>query len=200
MPTTLAKIDTVETAIEAQTQDTDRRMTAVVMPPGFEEQPSRPIVYVGGEEEGGLPFYSWNHDTNSREYVPTARFSASLLELKTLVKNADDPKRAAVKLVAEFQTASGARVAMSMGAKTYSALGLVAGLSALDETQLRGVIGLSGKTGKSGVTFVSVFSDGKLMRNPNSEDLLKESRQDDAQVEAIEGLIGEINAKLAATA
>jgi hypothetical protein len=168
-----------------------------MLPPGFEEAPSRPIVYVGGEMEGGAPFYVWNRDTESKDFVPTKRFSATLLDVKTLVRNPDDPIKRSVKLVLEFSTASGERVAFSMGVNTYAGMGAIAGLSALSAEQLAAPIGLSGKVGNQGrVTFVSVYSDGKLMRNVDSEDLLKECRGGDSYLPAVEGLIANIREKL----
>ena len=174
--------------------------TEGALPPGFQEPLNRPMIFIGGEVEGGQPFYQWNHDESCREYVPVNRFRGTLLELKTVVKNADDAIKRSVKLVAEFQTATGARIAMSCGANTYAALGIVAGLSNLTPEQLRGEIGLSGKVGRSGkVTFVSVFADGALMRNPDAEDLLKEAKTDGDVVPAITGYLNEINERLKAT-
>ena len=191
------------TKVSSASSDVKREMTLMVpaadngLPPGFTEPANRPIVFIGGEVEGGQPFYQWNHDENCREYVPANRFSATLLEMKTIVKNADDPIKKSVKLVAEFQTAAGNRVAMQCGANTYAALGMVAGLSNLTPEQLQKEIGLSGKVGRSGkVTFVSVFADGALQRNPDAEEMLKEAKADGAIVQAIEGYIGDINAKI----
>ena len=170
----------------------------LLMPPGFTEPVSRPMVFIGGEVEGGQPFYTWNHDEERRDYVPVNRFSATLLSLKTVVKNADDNIKRSVKLVAEFETASGSRVAMSCGANTYAALGLVAGLTACTPEQLKGEIGLSGKVGKNGkVTFVSVFADGQLKRNPDAEEALKEAKKDGTMIEVVEGYIGDLSANLA---
>jgi hypothetical protein len=59
---------------------------------------------------------------------------------------------------------------------------------------------LSGKVGRSGkVTFVSVFADGALMRNPDAEDLLKEAKTEGDVVPAITGYLNEINERLKAT-
>lgn len=191
--TLLANVQTTATEIPAPVVDT----TMTVLPPGFDARPSRPIVYIGGEMEGGQPFYTWNHDSSSREYVPTSRFSARMTDIKLIVKNPDDAMKRSVKLVCEFITSSGGEVAVSCGANTYSAMGIIAGLSALTGDQLTRELGLSGKVGKSGkVTFVSVFSDGKLSRNPDSEDLLKEARGTDAYMAAVEGYVADIKDRL----
>lgn len=196
MPATLANTKVSDSAIS-------RTMSVVVpaaetdLPPGFTEPMNRPLVFIGGEVEGGQPFYTWNHDESSREYVPANRFSATLLEVKTVVKNADDPIKRSVKLICEFQTATGSRVGMSCGANTYAALGIIGGLSALTAEQLKGEIGLSGKVGRNGkVTFVSVFADGQLARNPDAEELLKEAKRDGTVIEAIEGYCADINDRI----
>ena len=199
MTTTLAAVSTTkasEQVLEMAPATVERKMEIVAMPPGFAAAETRPVVYIGGSEEGGLPFYEWNFDEERKDYVPVNRFSARLMDIKTIVKNADDDIKRTVKLVLEFETASGGRVAISCGAKTYSALGIVSGLSGMSSEQLAGEIGLSGKVGRRGVTFVNTFAQGGLVRHPDSEELLKESRKDDAQVECIEGLIGEIKRKL----
>lgn len=192
--TTLANIksntQTVANGGEAPT------MAVTLMPPGFEERPARPIVYIGGEEEGGNPFYTWNHDEDCKEYVPVNQFSARLLEIKTLVKNANNPKLRSVKLVCEFETKSGARVAMSCGAKTWAAIGIVAGMALLTPEQLGKEIGLKGRVGNNGVTFINVYADGGTPRNDDAVNALREARADDVQVEAIEGYLGEINARI----
>lgn len=205
MPT-LAQVKTAQTA-ETVTIDggssPSTAMTVVaaggaaLMPPGFEEAPNRPIVYIGGDQEGGLPFYQWNADEDRKEFVPVNRFSARLIDIKTLVKNAEDPRTRSVKLIAEFETSSGARVAMSTGAKTYSAIGLTAGLAGLSADQLTREIGLYGKVGRNGVTFINVYADGASIRNEDGVALLREARADDVQVEAVEGMLAEIKAKLA---
>ena len=197
MATTLAKTKVETTAaITAPAGEVHTEMS-LMMPPGFAEPVNRPIVYIGGETEGGQPFYTWNHDDSSREYVPVNRFSATLLEVKTMVKNPDDDLKRAVKLVCEFQTASGQRVAMSAGVNTYASLGILAGLSACDANELAGEIGLSGKVGRNGkVTFVSVFAGGQLKRNPDAEELLKEAKKDGTIEEVATGYIADINAKI----
>ena len=197
--TTLANIKSTDTAA---TTIVDQGGSApstgmTLMPPGFEDRPARPIVYIGGSEEGGQPFYTWNFDTESKDFVPVNKFSARLIDIKTLVKNADDEMKRAVKLVCEFETASGGRVAMSCGAKTWSALGLVAGLSVLTPEQLTQEIGLIGKVGKRGVTFVNVYASGGAARNDDAVAMLREARDDDNQIAAIEGYVGDIKAKLA---
>ena len=202
MTTTLAAVPTKTTAaqdevLEMMPTQVEQKMEIVAMPPGFKEAESRPVVYIGGTEEGGLPFYEWNFDEERKDYVPVNRFSARLIDIKTVVKNADDDMKRTTKLVLEFESADGGRVAISCGAKTYSALGIVSGLSGMSSEQLAGEIGLSGKVGRRGVTFVNTFAQGGLVRHPDSEELLKESRKDDAQVEAVEGLVGEIKKKLA---
>ena len=201
MPTqTLAKLATTEAAsatIDAGGTSPAQVMAVVgAMPPGFVEPVTRPMVYIGGETEGGAPFYTWNHDEEKKDFVPVNRFSARLLEIKTIIKNPDDELKRAVKVVLEFETATGGRVGISCGAKTWSALGIVAGISGMTAEQLQGEIGLSGKVGRRGVTFISCFAEGGLVRNPNAEELLKEARADDAQIECVEGLVGEIQAKL----
>ena len=174
---------------------------SVMMPPGFQEPVSRPMIYIGGEVEGGPCFYTWNKEDSGRDYVPVNRFSASLIELRTVVYNPDDKLTRSVKLIVEFQTPTGARVGMCCGAGTYSSLGLISGLSACSPEQLRGEIGLSGKTGKNGkVTFVNVFANGEYMRNQSSEALLKEAKNDGVMEEAIQGFISDINATLKAGA
>lgn len=202
MSTTLAKTKVSSASAVAMPEPAaiNTEMTVSLMPPGFSEPVNRPIVFIGGEVEGGQPFYTWNHDASAREYVPVNRFSATLMEVKTIVKNADDELKRAVKLVCEFETASGQRVAMSAGANTYAALGIVAGLSALTSEQLQGEIGLSGKVGRNGkVTFVSVFADGQLSRNPDAEELLKEAKKDGTVIELIEGYLADINEKIRLT-
>lgn len=191
MPT-LATVSTTDRP--SQTVET----TMSVLPPGFEERTSRPMVFIGGETEGGQPFYQWNRETSSREYIPTNRFTAKLTDVKLLVKNADDELKRTVKLVCEFVTASGGQVAVSCGAATYSAIGIVAGLNNLSAEQLSRELGLSGKVGKGGrVTFVNVYADGQPSRDMNSEDLLKETRGTDEYMKAVEGFVGDIKAKLA---
>ena len=201
MPTqTLAKLATSEAAtatIDAGGTSPDQAMAVVGMPPGFVEPVTRPMVYIGGETEGGAPFYTWNHTDEKKDFVPVNRFSARLIEIKTIVKNPDDEQKRAVKVVLEFETSTGGRVGISCGAKTWSALGIVAGISGMTAEQLQSEIGLSGKVGRRGVTFISCFAEGGLVRNPNAEDLLKEARADDAQVECVEGLVAEIQQKLA---
>ncbi len=198
--TTLAKVNTQATTIDLP--DASSSITSemtMLMPPGFTEPVSRPMVFIGGEVEGGSPFYTWNHDDSTREYVPVNRFSARVIEVKTIIKNADDETRRAVKLVVECETATGQRVALSCGAKTYAAMGIIAGLNKLTADELSREVGLSGKVGRGGkVTFVSVFSDGKLIRDPNSEDLLKEAKKDDTLVETIESYVKDINENLTA--
>ena len=196
MSKTLATVNTTTTS-QAITPAAPTTKMEVMLPPGFEEAPSRPIVYVGGESEGGAPFYVWNRDKEAKDFIPTKRFSATLLDVKTLVRNPDDAVKRSVKLVLEFSTASGERVAFSMGANTYAGMGALAGLSALSSEQLAAPIGLSGKVGNQGrVTFVSIYSDGKLMRNVDAEDLLKECRGGDSYLPAVEGLIANIREKL----
>ena len=192
--TTLAKIKTPVVAVEAGEVSTDM---SVIMPPGFEEPVNRPMIFIGGESENGPCFYTWNRDEERRDYVPVNRFSATLLSIKTVVRNPDNDLTRSVKIVAEFQTSSGALVAMSCGANTYSALGMVAGLSACSEAELNGELGLSGRTGKNGkVTFVSVFASSQLKRNPDAEELLKEAKRDGVMTDAIEGYIQDINNKI----
>ena len=196
MPQTLAKVkSTAATAVvPSGTVSTDM---SIIMPPGFQAPVDRPMIYIGGESEGGPCFYTWNKEESSRDYVPVNRFSASLIELRTVVYNPDDKLTRSVKLIAEFQTASGARVGMCCGANTWSAVGLIAGLSACDAEQIRGTIGLSGKSGKSGkVTFINVYANGDYMRNPQADELLKEAKADGVLEEAIKGYVAEINAKL----
>ena len=202
MSTTLAKtkVSSVSAVAMPEPAAINTEMTVSLMPPGFTEPVSRPIVFIGGEVEGGMPFYTWNHNDNAREYVPVNRFSATLMEVKTIIKNGDDELKRAVKLVCEFETASGQRVAMSAGANTYAALGIVGGLSNLTSEQLQGEIGLSGKVGRNGkVTFVSVFADGQLARNPDAEELLKAAKKDGTVVELIEGYLSDINEKIKLT-
>lgn len=200
MPTqTLAKLATSEAAsatIDAGGASPAQAMAVVGMPPGFVEPATRPMVYIGGETEGGSPFYTWNHEEDRKDFVPVNRFSARLIEIKTIVKNPDDELKRAVKVVLEFETGTGGRVGISCGAKTWSALGIVAGISGMSAEQLQGEIGLSGKVGRRGVTFISCFAEGGLVRNPNAEDLLKEARADDAQIACVEGLVAEIQARL----
>ena len=190
--TTLATVSTTD----RQSQAIETTMT--MLPPGFEERPSRPMVYVGGETEGGQPFYQWNRETSAREYIPTNRFSARLTDVKLLVKNADDPLKKTTKLVCEFVTASGGEVAVSCGAATYSAIGIVAGLNNLTSEQLSSELGLSGKVGKGGrVTFVNVYQGGSPSRDMSAEDLLKETRGSDDYMKAVEAFVADIKAKLA---
>lgn len=195
MPTTLAKVQTPTTTIvEGGEVNTDM---SVMMPPGFAEPVNRPMIFIGGESENGPCFYTWNRDEERRDYVPVNRFSASLLSIKTVVRNPDNELTRSVKIVAEFQTASGSPVAMSCGANTYSALGLIAGLSACTDAELNSELGLSGRTGKNGkVTFVSVFASSQLKRNPDAEELLKEAKKDGVMAEAIEGYINDINNRI----
>lgn len=111
MPTqTLAKLATTEaasTTIDAGGTSPAQEMAVVgAMPPGFVEPVTRPMVYIGGETEGGSPFYTWNHSEEKKEFVPVNRFSARLIEIKTIVKNPDDELKRAVKVVLEFETCS----------------------------------------------------------------------------------------------
>ena len=201
MATTLASVKSTAPAADTTVDmvpagSIDRSMAVVAMPPGFVEAETRPVVYIGGENEGGLPFYTWNFDDQKKEYVPVNRFSAQLIGIDTRVKNADDEMKRSVKLVLEFKTSSGGRVAISCGAKTYSAIGIVSGLNAMTADQLAGEIGLFGKVGRNGVTFINTYADGQPVRDVNAEDLLKEARKDDGQIEAVQGYVGEIKAKL----
>ena len=197
MPKTLATVATKPGTISTEMSVVGVADEAPLMPPGFSEPLNRPMIFIGGETENGPCFYTWNRDTESRDYVPVNRFSAHLIELKTIVKNPDNDLTRSVKLVAEFQTASGQRVAMSCGANTYSALGFVAGLSACTDEELTREIGISARSGKNGkVTFVSVFADGALKRNPNSEELLKEAKTDGVMIDALEGFVQDINTRV----
>jgi len=197
MPKTLAKVaSSTSTAVVPAVGEVRTEMS-VIMPPGFTAPVDRPMIYIGGEAEGGPCFYTWNKEESARDYVPVNRFSASLIELRTVVYNPDDKLTRSVKLIAEFQTASGARVGMCCGANTWSALGLISGLSGCDADQIRGTIGLSGKSGKSGkVTFINVYANGDYMRNPDAEGLLKEAKADGVLEEAIKGYVSDINARL----
>ncbi len=141
-------------------------MEIVAMPPGFVQPVQRPIVYIGGEVEGGMPFYQWDKETSSKSYVDTNRFSAILTDIKCIVKNADDEALRSVKVVMEFITDSGGEVALSVGANTWAAMGIISGLSGLSSVQFKEQLGLSGKCGRKGVTFMNVFSQGGLIRNP----------------------------------
>ena len=201
MPATLATINTTatDTTVDVPTSGgsaPDVSMSISLMPPGFEERVDRPIVYIGGEEEGGLPFYTWNHADSCKNFVPVNKFSARLIDVKTMVKNADDPQKRAVKLVCEFETASGSRVAMSCGAKTYSAIGLISGLQSLSEEQLQGEVGLYGKVGRNGVTFINVYVDGNRTNGELAVDLLREARKDGVQIEAVQGYVDQLTASL----
>ena len=129
MTTTLAKIDTPASAhaSEANTSNVSQSMSVVGLPPGFVEPVDRPIVYIGGDVEGGQPFYQWNREANSKDFIPVNRFSATLKDIKTIIKNADDEDRRSCKVVMEFETESGGQVAISVGAKTWAAMGIVSG-------------------------------------------------------------------------
>lgn len=200
MPNTLATVAPKSGTVSTEMTVIDTAAAdANIMPPGFSEPVNRPLIFIGGETENGPCFYQWDRQSESRNYVPVNRFSASLIELKTVIKNADNELTRAVKLIAEFETPTGQRVAMSCGANTYSALGFVSGLSACTDAELGGEIGISARSGKNGkVTFVSVFANGQLKRNPNSEDLLKESKQDGVMVDALQGYVTDINTRLQA--
>ena len=198
MTATLSSINTTKVLSDETADLITSDMAVIDLPPGFVQPVDRPIVYIGGSEEGGQPFYQWNRDTNSKEFIPVNRFSATLTDIKTIIKNADDEDRRSCKVVMEFQTASGGQVAISVGAKTWAAMGIVSGLSGMSSDQLQGEVGLWGRVGRKGVTFISTFADGGCVRHPDSEELLKESRKDGAQEEAIVGLVGEIRKKLKA--
>ena len=198
MPKTLAKVQSTEATAVVPSGGVRTEMS-VIMPPGFQAPVDRPMIYIGGESEGGPCFYTWNSEESARDYVPVNRFSANLLELRTVVYNPDDKLTRSVKLIAEFQTPSGARVAMCCGANTWAAVGLIGGLSACTSEQVRGLIGLSGKSGKSGkVTFINVYANGDYMRNHDADELLKEAKADGVLEEAIKGYVAEINARLQA--
>lgn len=198
MPVTLAKIDTATSVLneEINTSAVSQEMSVVGLPPGFVEPIDRPIVYIGGDVEGGQPFYQWDREKSAKDFIPVNRFSATLKDIKTIIKNADDEDRRSCKVVMEFETATGGQVAISVGAKTWAAMGIVSGLSGMSSVQLTSEIGLWGRVGRKGVTFINTFVDGGCVRNPDAEELLKESRKDGAQEEAITGLVGEIRKKL----
>ncbi len=198
MPT-LSKINpaTVNAqVITDEVSEIEQRMELVAMPPGFVQPVSRPIVYIGGETEGGNPFYQWDREANAKQYVETNKFSARLTDIKTIVKNPDDDTLRSVKVVFEFATESGGEVALCVGANTWAAMGIISGLSGMSSDQLSYEIGLSGKCGRKGVTFMNVFSQGGLIRNPDVEEQLKEARKDGVLIEAVEGFVGDIRARL----
>ncbi len=198
--TTLAKVQTANatTATVIPAIGEVKTEMSVMLPPGFAEQTRGTMVFIGGEAEGGPIFYQWNSETEERSYVPVNRFTGRLVNVKTVIRNPDDKLTRSVKLLCEFETATGDRVTMQCGANTYSSLGLISGLSACSADQIKGEIGLSGRTGQSArVTFVNVFAEGGRMRNPDAEELLKEAKNDGVMTDAIEGYIADINAKLA---
>ena len=158
----------------------------------------KPRIFVQADEKTGLPFYAWDHSTESRSYQNTKSFVAKVAAVKTIVQNADDETKRAVKLVLDLTLDNGMEITMSCGAATYSSLSLISGMSGLDADQLSKSIGISGKTGTKGVVFLSVFSDGKLIRNPDTEELLKEARKDGVQVQAIESMACDINDRITA--
>ena len=85
---------------------------------------------------------------------------------------------------------------MSCGAKTWSAIGIVSGLAVLTPEQLTQEIGLKGRVGKNGVTFINVYANGGTPRNDEAVNALREARADDTQVEVVKGYVADITDKL----
>lgn len=188
-------VDNATTAITAGGNNPDVAMDLSAILP---EVQRKPRIFVQADEKTGLPFYAWNGETESRSYQATKSFVARITAVKTVVQNADDETKRAVKLVLDLTLENGMEITMSCGAATYSALSLTSGLSALTPEQLAQSVGISGKAGTKGVVFLSVFSDGKLIRNLDTEELLKEARKDGVQVQAIESMVRDINDRIAA--
>lgn len=154
-----------------------------------------PRIFIGANAEG-QPFYAWDRESETRAYQNCRSFTALVTGVRTVVQNPDDELKRSTKLIVDVCLESGQEISISCGAKTYSALTLVAGLSGLTAAQLRGTVGLSGKAGQRGVVFMSVYADGSLIRNEDSEGLLKEARKDDVQVEALEGVVAQIQERI----
>lgn len=156
-----------------------------------------PRIFIGANADG-MPFYAWDGEAEARAYQQCRSFTALITGVKTVVQNPDDDLKRSVKLIVDMALENGQEISLSCGAKTYSALTLAAGLSGLTAEQLAQPVGLSGKAGQRGVVFMSVYSNGKQVRNLEAEELIKESRQNDSQVEAIQGYVAEIQARIEA--
>ena len=196
LATTVVKDDRTATSIVAGGNSPAVTMDLSAILP---EAKRVPRIFIGADEKTGLPFYAWDSENESRAYQATRSFTALITGVRTVVQNPDDDVKRSVKLIVDMALdANGMEISLSTGAKTYSALSLVASLSGLTNEQLARPVGLSGKVGQRGVVFMSVYADGKPIRNIDAEELLRESRKDDKQVEALEGFIAEINARIKA--
>ena len=159
------------------------------------EAQRRPRLFVGADDNG-MTFYAWDGGEEKRVHQKARSFTAIVQGLRTQVLNAGEQTESTKLILDMVLAATGTEISLTCGAKTYSALSLVAAMSGLTGQQLAGEIGISGKAGNKGVVFLSVYADGKPVRNMDAEELLRESRKDDKQVEALEGYISEINARI----
>ena len=160
------------------------------------EAQRKPRLFVGADNDGN-PFYAWDSENQSRIHQQARSFTAQVEGVRTQVVN-EGTEKESTKLILDLALeATGECISLSMGVQTYSALSLVAAMSGLTAEELAAPIGISGKAGSKGVVFISVYCNGKSVRNMEAEDLLKESRKDGKQLEAIQGYVAEINDKLA---
>ena len=161
------------------------------------EAQRKPRLFVGANNDG-LPFYAWDKDAEARVHQQARSFTAQVKGIRTMLVN-EGTEKESTKLVLDLALeATGEEIGLSMGGNTYSALTLVAAMSNLSAEQLANPIGISGKAGAKGVVFLSVYADGQPVRNIDAEALIKEARQSGNQIEAIQGYVAEIQARIEA--
>jgi len=159
------------------------------------EIPRKPRLYLGTEENAPSVFYAWD---STRQFQKATRFTGMLtnVEIRSFESEAYGTSH---KLVTSFALEQGgAEVEIIVGTGTYCALTLVAALSGLNEAQLKGMIGISGKAGSKGVVFLSVFADGARVANEDAVDALKQARKKGDQHEAVSQMVDAISAALKA--
>lgn len=163
-----------------------------------EVETRKPRLYLGTQEGAPSVFYAWDSNTNSRQFQQATRFTGMLtgVEVRSFESEAYGTSH---KLVTSFALEQGGtEIEIVVGTGTYCALTLVAALSGLNEAQLKGMIGISGKAGSKGVVFLSVFADGNRVANEEAVESLKEARTKGNQHEAVSQMVDAIQAALTA--